>query len=138
MYWGIISTGLINLIATIASMKLVERFGRRPLILYPLIIITIIMILLCIIIEIHIRMLLLCCDNKHFILKIILAIASLILTLLFISVFAIGLGPIPYVYPNEVFTINMRPTALSLSIFTNWLCNTGKYSLLIKLIIIIK
>jgi hypothetical protein len=55
VYWGIISTGIINLIATTASVKLVETFGRRPLILYPLAIITFIMILLCIFIQIHIR-----------------------------------------------------------------------------------
>jgi hypothetical protein len=44
--------------------------------------------------------------------------------LIFISIFAIGLGPIPYIYPNEVFTIELRPAALSFSIFANWLCNT--------------
>jgi hypothetical protein len=49
---------------------------------------------------------------------------------MFISTFAIGLGPIPYVYPNEVFTIDMRPVALSISMLANWLCNTCKYSLL--------
>jgi len=63
VYWGIISTGIINLIATTASVKLVETFGRRPLILHPLIIITIIMILLCIFIEIHLRMLLILIIN---------------------------------------------------------------------------
>ncbi|CAF1454265.1 unnamed protein product [Adineta ricciae] len=36
----------------------------------------------------------------------------------------LGLGPIPYIYPNEVFTIDMRPAALSISIFASWLCNT--------------
>lgn len=49
------------------------------------------------------------------------------LTLIFISLFAIGLGPIPYIYPNEVFTIDMRPAALSISMFANWLCNLRKY-----------
>jgi hypothetical protein len=46
-----------------ASMKVVERFGRRPLILYPLVIITFIMILLCVFIEIHICMFLLLVIN---------------------------------------------------------------------------
>lgn len=56
VYWGIISTGIINLLATIASLKLVESFGRRPLILYSLAIITALMIPLCVFVEIHIRM----------------------------------------------------------------------------------
>jgi hypothetical protein len=44
VYWGILSTGIVNLIATIVTLKLIELFGRRPLILYPLIIITFAMI----------------------------------------------------------------------------------------------
>ena len=56
VYWGIISTGMINLIATGASLKLVETYGRRPLTLYSLSIITCLMIPLCVFVEIHIRM----------------------------------------------------------------------------------
>lgn len=56
VYWGILSTGMINLIATGAALKLVETFGRRPLLLYSLAIITFLMIPLCIFVEIHIRM----------------------------------------------------------------------------------
>jgi len=55
VYWGIISTGIINLMATAASVKLVEIFGRRPLILYPLLFITFIMILLCVVVDIDTR-----------------------------------------------------------------------------------
>ncbi|CAF1395690.1 unnamed protein product [Adineta ricciae] len=106
VYWGVLSTGIINLIMTAAAVKFVEIFGRRPLILYPLIIITIVMMLLCFSIQYHIPIL------------------SLVLILIFIAVSAVGLGPIPYIYPNEVFTIDMRPAALSISIFASWLCNT--------------
>ncbi|CAF4596460.1 unnamed protein product [Rotaria magnacalcarata] len=106
VYWGILSTGIINLIATIGALKLVELFGRRSLILYPLVMIIFVMILLCVFIEMH------------------KPIVVLSLTLVFIVLFAIGLGPIPYIYPNEVFTIDMRPAALSISMFASWLCNT--------------
>ncbi|CAF3400833.1 unnamed protein product [Rotaria socialis] len=106
VYWGILSTGIINLIATIGALKLVESFGRRSLILYPLVMIIFVMILLCVFIEMH------------------KPIVALSLTLVFIVLFAIGLGPIPYIYPNEVFTIDMRPAALSISMFASWLCNT--------------
>jgi len=63
VYVGVISTGIINLIATSASVKLVESFGRRPLILYPLVAITFIMILLCVFIQIGIRMFLFLITN---------------------------------------------------------------------------
>lgn len=55
VYWGILSTGIINLIATVAALKLVETYGRRPLILYSLAIITCIMIPLCVFVEVDIR-----------------------------------------------------------------------------------
>ena len=65
---------------------------------------------------------------------------SIVLILLFIILFAIGLGPIPYVYSNEVFAVEARAAGLSLSMFVvrsmpvdatcessspfqNWFCN---------------
>lgn len=37
--------------------------------------------------------------------------------LIFISLFAVGLGPIPYVYSNEVFAVEARSAGLSLAMF---------------------
>jgi MFS family permease len=53
IYWSVLSTGLTNLVATIVSIKLIDSFGRRPLILYPLAISVIIMILLCVFLQIN-------------------------------------------------------------------------------------
>ncbi len=36
VYWGILATGVINLIATLVALKLIELLGRRPLIIWPL------------------------------------------------------------------------------------------------------
>jgi hypothetical protein len=55
-----------------------------------------------------------------------LAIAVILFILIFIAMFAIGLGPIPYVYPNEVFPIDARPAAVSISMCACWICNTRK------------
>jgi MFS family permease len=129
-YWGILSTGMVNLISTMIALKLIEFYGRRPLILYPLIIITFIMILLCIFIEINAGQYFIIAYLYHitiFILLERLAIVVLLLILIFIAMFAIGLGPIPYVYPNEVFPIDARPAAVSISMFACWVCNTCKY-----------
>jgi hypothetical protein len=46
-----------------------------------------------------------------------LAIVSIVLILIFIVLFAIGLGPIPYVYSNEVFAVEARAAGLSLAMF---------------------
>ena len=36
VFWGILATGVINLIATLVALKLIELWGRRPLIIWPL------------------------------------------------------------------------------------------------------
>jgi hypothetical protein len=40
--------------------------------------------------------------------------------MLFIVCFAIGLGPIPFIYTAECFRQNARSSAMALSSFTNW------------------
>ncbi|CAF1255973.1 unnamed protein product [Adineta ricciae] len=108
VYWGGLSTGLTNLVATIASIKLIEKFGRRPLVVYPLALTVIIMILLCVFLQINPER---------------LAIETLLLILLYIALFAVGPGPIPFLYPNEVFAISIRPVAHSVTIFFIFLTN---------------
>lgn len=60
VYWSALATGLANLIATIVLIRVVESVGRRPLVLYPLILIFIIMILLCVFTQINPSMFLNC------------------------------------------------------------------------------
>ncbi|UJR29332.1 hypothetical protein I4U23_010544 [Adineta vaga] len=108
VYWGGLSTGLVNLVATIASIKLIEKFGRRPLIIYPLALTVIIMILLCIFLQVNPEG---------------LAVGTVFLILLYIMLFAVGLGPIPFLYPNEVFAISIRPVAHSVTIFFIFITN---------------
>jgi hypothetical protein len=43
--------------------------------------------------------------------------------LLYIALFAVGLGPIPFLYPNEVFAISIRPIAHSVTMFFVFLTN---------------
>ncbi len=56
VFWGILATGVINLIATLVALKLIELLGRRPLIIWPLAAIIIIMIGLTILIVLNVRL----------------------------------------------------------------------------------
>ncbi|CAF4499288.1 unnamed protein product [Rotaria socialis] len=109
VFWGILATGVINLIATIVALKLIEILGRRPLIIWPLASIIIVMIGLTILIVLNAN------NPEHK--KEALAIVSIVFILIFIILFAIGLGPIPYVYSNEVFAVEARAAGLSLAMF---------------------
>ena len=55
VFWGILATGVINLIATLIALKLIEVLGRRPLIIWPLAAIVIIMVSLTILIVLNVR-----------------------------------------------------------------------------------
>ena len=44
VFWGILATGVTNLIATLVALKLIELLGRRPLIIWPLAAIIVVMI----------------------------------------------------------------------------------------------
>ena len=55
VFWGILSTGVINLIATLIALKLIELLGRRPLIIWPLVAISLVMVTLTILIVINVR-----------------------------------------------------------------------------------
>ncbi len=52
--WGILATGVINLVATIVALKLIELLGRRSLIIWPLAGIIAIMIVLTILIQVNV------------------------------------------------------------------------------------
>ncbi len=56
VFWGILATGVINLIATLVALKLIELLGRRPLIIWPLAGIIVVMIALTILIVLNVRL----------------------------------------------------------------------------------
>ncbi|CAF1525595.1 unnamed protein product, partial [Didymodactylos carnosus] len=112
IFYGILATGVINLLATLLSLRLIELLGRRPLIIWPMTLIVLLMVVLCVLVEVNRR------KSQEGI-----AIGALILILIFIILFAIGLGPIPTVYSNEVFAIEAKSAGLSSAMFINWFCN---------------
>lgn len=54
VFWGILATGIINLIATLVALKLIELLGRRPLIIWPLAAIIIVMVCLTVFIVVNV------------------------------------------------------------------------------------
>lgn len=93
--------------ATIICVPLIDKFGRRPLLLISLAIMII--------------------NNIFLVLSLsfkkdyeILSYVSLFCILIFISSFAVSLGPIPYIYAAECFRQNSRSSAMALCSLVNW------------------
>ncbi|XP_013420984.1 solute carrier family 2, facilitated glucose transporter member 1 isoform X3 [Lingula anatina] len=109
--YATLGTGIINVIMTVISVPLMEKSGRRILLLGGMIL----MLTSAVIITIALN------------LKDILpwmAYICVICMLLFVIGFAIGLGSIPQFIGAELFKQGPRPAAMSFGGMLNWLANT--------------
>ncbi|CAF1028431.1 unnamed protein product [Didymodactylos carnosus] len=107
-----IGTGIINVLATIATLPLIEKVGRRALIIYPMAVIVIVFGILTTLVEINER------KNNP-----VLGWLSVIFVLLFIVCFAVGLGPIPFIYSSEVCRSEARDSVQALGLVANYFGN---------------
>jgi MFS transporter, SP family, solute carrier family 2 (myo-inositol transporter), member 13 len=120
-----LSIAVTNFIATIAAFYLIDRVGRRRMLLYT--------------IPGMVVALLLCATAFTFVdlspppdprnpqpgssaPSRLPAIAILISLLLYVTPYATGLGPVPW-QQSELFPLSVRSLGSSLSTATNWLCN---------------
>lgn len=110
--WANFGTGVINVIATIVSIFLIEKLGRRPLIIYPMALMVVVFGFLTALVQINETM------NSPMI-----GTITVILILIFIVCFAIGLGPIPFLYGGEVCRQEARDSVQSLGLVSNYLGN---------------
>jgi len=110
--YAVLGTGLINVIMTAISVPLMEKSGRRPLLLGGMIL----MIIASTVITAALNL-------AGIIPQIAVGIASFVCVILFVVGFAIGLGSIPQFIGGELFKQGPRPPAMSLAGFLNWLCN---------------
>jgi len=108
--YAVLLTGVINVVATVVVVPLIDRLGRRPLLIYPMIFIVVDFIALTIFLVFS--------KSYSF-----FPILSIVCIILFIISFAVGLGPIPFLYVAECFRDDARSTALAICMFTNWLAN---------------
>src|SRR5579875_964803 len=102
--------GITNVVFTAAAVLLLDRVGRRPLLLIGTAGLTVALAILAV----------------YFLVPGIekgapwLALAGL---LLFIASFAIGLGPVFWLMISEIFPMGVRSKAMSVSTIANWLAN---------------
>lgn len=108
--YAIFATGFINVLCTIIVVPLIEKLGRKPLLVYPmcLMIATFITLTFCLVFQ-----------DKN----IIFSYLSIICIIVFICCFAVGLGPIPFIYATEVFSQESRGAALATCMTLNWIAN---------------
>ncbi|ESO91108.1 hypothetical protein LOTGIDRAFT_228693 [Lottia gigantea] len=112
----IVGTGAINVISTIIAVPLMEKLGRRPLLLWPMGVMAVSFLLLTIFINLVFDPEL---EQHHS----AFAYTSIVLMHLYVIGFALGLGPIPFILVSEVFRQEPRAAAMSLSTAFNWICN---------------
>lgn len=98
--------GLINLVMTLVALRLVDRLGRRVLLLGSLTGMLVTLTLLGLSFEAELN-----------------SVITLICMVLYIAAFACGLGPVFWVLVGELFPPSARATGSSASTTVNWLAN---------------
>ncbi len=104
-----VGVGGLNLLMTIVAMRLIERVGRRPLLMIGFAGAAISLCTVALITYLNIP------DLRW-----IAAVALFT----YIASFAIGLGPLPWVMMPEIFPLKVRGQGASLSAASNWAFNT--------------
>lgn len=107
-----IGTGLINVIATIAALSLIEKLGRRALVLYPMALMVVVFGVLTALVQIN--------ETRN---NPTIGTVTVIFILIFIVCFAVGLGPIPFLYGGEVCRQEARDAVQSLGLVANYFGN---------------
>ncbi|MCL4158810.1 UNVERIFIED_CONTAM: hypothetical protein GTU68_032639, partial [Idotea baltica] len=106
--YATIAMGSMNVLMTVVSLILVERAGRKTLMLTGLtgMMVDTLLLTICLALQ---------SESAKW-----LSYASIILVILFVVMFATGPGSIPWFLVNELFASNARPTASSIAVAVNW------------------
>ena len=105
--YATIAMGAMNVLMTIVSLVIVEKAGRKTLMLAGMGGMQIVCLLLTI-----------CLALKH--MATWISYFSIVLVILFVVMFATGPGSIPWFLVNEIFASNARPMAASIAVAVNW------------------
>ncbi|KAI0220130.1 Solute carrier family 2, facilitated glucose transporter member 3 [Lamellibrachia satsuma] len=107
---AVLGTGAINVCFTAFSVPLMEKTGRRPLLLYGMVGMVISAVTITVAFNLQ--------DRVPW-----MSYLSLACVIGFIFGFSIGLGSVPQFIGAELFRQGPRPPAMSIAGFLNWLCN---------------
>ena len=108
--WGTAIVGLVNVLATFIAIGLVDRIGRRPVLLTGFTVMTIGMGALGVLLHM----------GTH---DLVMRYAAVAMLLTFIVGFAMSAGPLIWVLCSEVQPIKGRDFGIAASTFTNWVAN---------------
>ena len=111
-------TGLVNILATIPAIMLVDRIGRKPLLLLGSIGMTVTLTAMAVVFATAGAG----PDGKP-VLTHMAAVAGLTAADLYIVAFAVSWGPVMWVLLGEMFPNEIRGAALAISGATNWVAN---------------
>src|SRR5438876_2383478 len=111
-------TGLVNILATIPAIMLVDRIGRKPLLLLGSIGMTVTLTAMAVVFATAGAG----PDGKP-VLTHMAAVAGLTAADLYIVAFAVSWGPVMWVLLGEMFPNELRRAALAISVATNWAAN---------------
>ncbi len=100
--------GIINVIATAISLVLLDKWGRRPLLLGSLVGMALSLFVMSFALM----------NQSVFVDRI-----SIVCLMVYVAAFAIGTGPVPWLILSEIYIPSIRGHAMSLAIFVNWLAN---------------
>ncbi|CAL8095554.1 unnamed protein product [Calicophoron daubneyi] len=117
MPYCVCGIGLFNVILTIISLPLLDRAGRRTLLLWPTVLMAISLVVLTFTVNLEETF------KDQEVWNSVLSIASIVFIFVYICGFALGLGPIPAMIVAEIFRQGPRAAAYSLSQALQWLSN---------------
>jgi MFS transporter, SP family, galactose:H+ symporter len=103
-----IGIGVVNVVMTIASLFLIDKMGRRPLLLLGLLGMTLSLTAI---------------GTLFYFESGLMGIGAIICLFFYITFFAISLGPIAWLIISEVFPLEIRGKAMGFAITANWICN---------------
>lgn len=103
-----VGIGSVNVLATIAAVWLLDRAGRRKLLLIG---------------TFGMAVALCCIAIAFFVRSPEVGAISLVGMMAYVALFAIGLGPVTWVMISEIFPLGVRAKAISLCTLVNWAFN---------------
>ncbi len=110
----VVGIGIWNVVCTIVSLPLIERAGRRTLLLWPSAVLAGSLVLLLITVNLQ---------ASATTGKVPLSIISVVGCYIYMAAFALGLGPVPALIVSEVTRQETRAAAYSVSQFLQWMSN---------------